>query len=133
MLIINSWLINFSKCFVMLLIFMCYSGFILKRGSQFLNKKVYKSWYIAWFVVSRSIKKLFLIVSIFIFSHYFFNRFYPVEMCGANSHCLYDDSLHLRKIKTCIKMYAIKIYFSPWSFYYSILFVSPIWWFLFKL
>ena len=125
MLIINSWLINFSKCFIMLLIFMCYSGFILKRGSQFLNKKVYKSWYIAWFVVSRSIKKLFLIVSIFIFSHCFFNRFYPVEMCGANSHCLYDDSLHLRKIKTCIKMYAIKIYFSPWSFYYSILFVSP--------
>ena len=40
-----------------------------------------------------------LIVSIFIFSQYFFNRFCPVETCGATPHCLYRDSLTLIYLK----------------------------------
>ena len=48
-------------------------------------------WYIALFVVSRSIKKLFSIdytVSIFIFSQKFFYKFCPVENMGL-THITY--------------------------------------------
>ena len=56
--------------------------------------KVNESRYIALFVVSGSIKKLFSIdyVNIYLFSIIFFNRFFPVEVCGITSHCLYRDS-----------------------------------------
>ena len=61
---------------------------------KFFELKVNESRYIALFVSSGSIKSFFeLIVSIFIFSQYFFNRFFPVEKCGVTSHCLYHESL----------------------------------------
>ena len=67
--------------------------------------KVNESRYIALFVVSESIKKLFLIdcvniylFSIFFFSNFcqylhflniFFKRLFPVEKCGVTPRCLY--------------------------------------------
>ena len=46
------------------------------------------------FLWSADLSKNFsqLIMSIFIFSQYFFNRFCIVEKCGFNPHCLYHDS-----------------------------------------
>ena len=43
-------------------------------------------------------KKFFLIdcVNIYLFS-IFFNSFCPVEKCGVTPHCLYNDSLSLRR------------------------------------
>ena len=51
-----------------------------------------ESRYTALSVVSRSIKTLSqLILSIFIYYKYFFNRFCLVKKCGVNPHCLYRD------------------------------------------
>ena len=46
------------------------------------------------FLCSADLSKNFsqFIISIFIFSQYFFNRFCPVEKCGLDPHCLYHES-----------------------------------------
>ena len=59
--------------------------------------KVKESRYIALFVVSGSVKKLFAVdyVNICLFSIFFFNRFCQVEKFGVIPHGSYRDSLAL--------------------------------------
>lgn len=53
--------------------------------------KVNRSWYIALFVFSRSMKKPFSIdwINTYVFSIFFFHRFYPVIKCGITQYCLF--------------------------------------------
>ena len=67
-------------------------------GKKWVNIKTNELLYIASFVVSGSIKKLFWIhynMSVFTFSQYYFSRFCPVEKCRVATHWLYPDSLIL--------------------------------------
>ena len=76
------------------------------------NLKNNESQCISLFVVSESIKKLFSndYANIYIFSIFFFNRFFTMGKCGVSPHCSYRDSLtnyksHICKIKTDINFY----------------------------
>ena len=66
-------------------------------------------------MVSRSIKKLFSIDGVNIYLKIFFNRFCPVEKCGATPRCVYLDSLpyasqiHLKAID---KYFHLRLVFS---------------------
>ena len=66
-------------------------------------------------MVSRSIKKLFSIDGVNIYLKFFFNRFCPVEKCGATPRCVYLDSLpyasqiHLKAID---KYFHLRLVFS---------------------
>ena len=64
---------------------------------SFLSKKVRdnESQYIALFVVSESIEKLFC--EYLSLLNMFLNRFCPMKKCGVNPHCLYYDSLMLHR------------------------------------
>ena len=60
---------------------------LIISGFRIFFFRINELWYIALFVGSGSIKKLLLLVLVFIFSQYFFNRFCPVEKCRVISHC----------------------------------------------
>ena len=66
------------------------------KSKKAYNLNMKESRYIALFVVSGSIKKLFLInhVNIYLFSM-LFAIILPVEKCGVTPHSLYRDSLIL--------------------------------------
>ena len=63
------------------------------RQFEVVGFKVKEIRYIVLFVISGLSESFpLLIVSIFVFPQYFFNKFYPVEKCGVTLHCLYRDS-----------------------------------------
>ena len=62
-------------------------------------RRINEARYIALFVVSGSIKKLFSIycINIYLLSIFFFNRFCSLEKCGVTPRCLYiRNSLTLK-------------------------------------